>query len=218
MPRRSDRERNRRDQVRGRKPSKKKKTPAVEIPREEVNKAVTAFKHGKTVLFPTDTVYAVGCDATNYEAVEKVFTLTNKNPQEDQLVVLVNSFQMLERYIEEVPEMAWQVLKHNKKPLTIIYDRPKGVAENTIAPDNTLAIRVTNDPICRAIIRSLRKPVIATIAHKKGTDVPAGFYDITDSIRENVEFTLDLPLLKSNVPLSSIIKLSNNGTMKIVRK
>ena len=146
----SDRKRNRKDQVRGRKPSKDKQVE-VELPREAINLAVTALKKGETLLYPTDTIYGLGCDASNYDAVEKIYEI-KKRDKSKSLLVLVDSFQMLESIIEDVPDMAWEVLKVNKKPLTIIYDRPKNIAENVIAADESLAVRVTNDPLCRSII------------------------------------------------------------------
>ena len=117
--RRSDRDRNRRDQVRGRKPSKDKQIK-VDLPMEAINKAVEQLKRGNTLLYPTDTIYGLGCDATNYDAVEKIYDIKNRDKNKS-LLILVDSFQMLESVIEEVPEMAWEILKVNKKPLTIIY-------------------------------------------------------------------------------------------------
>ncbi len=216
MPR-SDRDKKRRQPVKGRKPSQKKQLPAIELPMEDIKEAVTALKHGKTILYPTDTIYGIGCDATNYDAVEKIYELTHRS-KEDGLIILVDSFNMLDQYVEEVPEMAWEVLKHNKKPLTIIYDRPKGMAENIIPSDNTIAIRVTNDPICRALIKGLRKPIVSTSASIKGEAIALGFYDIKEVLKEGADHVMDVPLLNKNPKLSSIIKLSGNGIMKILRK
>lgn len=216
MPK-SDRHRNRKGPVKGRKPSRKKQQPAVEIPHEDIKTAVIAFKKGGVVLYPSDTVYAIGCDATNHDAVEKLKNL--KEIKSDQgLIMLVDSFNMLDQYVEEVPDMAWEVLKHNKKPLTIIYDKPKGMAENVVGNDDTIAIRVTNDPICKAIIKGLRKPIISSIASIKDNVVPLGFYDIELNIKDHVDHIVDLPLVHKNQKLSSILKLSNDGVMKIVRK
>jgi len=213
---RSDRQKNRRDQVRGRTPNKKKQEP-VDLPMEDIRLAVSALKKGKILLYPSDTIYGVGCDATNYESVEELYKIKERDPSKP-LIILVDSFDMLDRYIEEVPEMAWQVLKLNKKPLTIIYDRPKAVAENLIGSDNTLAIRVTNDPVCRALIKGLRKPIVSTSANLSGEKAPVGFIDISDVLKSRMGHILDLPLAKANVKPSSIIKISNDGTMKILRK
>lgn len=215
MAKKSDRTKNRRDQVRGRTPSKKKEE-IVDLPMEDIRAAITALKKGKTLLYPTDTIYGIGCDATNYEAVEEIFKIKERDLAQPFLI-LVDSFDMLDRYIEEVPEMAWQILKLNKKPLTIIYDRPKAIAENLIASDNSIAIRVTNDPVCRAIINGLRKPIVSTSANLSGEKTPVGFIDISDALKSKIDHILDLPLAKTNVKPSSIIKISNDGVMKILR-
>ncbi|MEO9954185.1 L-threonylcarbamoyladenylate synthase [Nonlabens sp.] len=213
---RSDRSRNRRDQVRGRKPSKDKQVE-VELPREAINLAVTALKKGQTLIYPTDTIYGLGCDASNYDAVEKIFEIKERDKSKS-LLVLVDSFQMLESIIEDVPDMAWEVLKVNKKPLTIVFDRPKNVAENVIAADNTLAVRVTNDPLCRSIIKKLRKPIVSTSANLSGESSPVNFADIHPDLIERVDHVMDLPLVHKNIKPSSIMKISSNGVIKIIRE
>lgn len=212
----SDRHSNRRDQVRGRE-NKKTKTPEVEVPRAIVQEAISALKKGHTILYPTDTIYGIGCDATNYEAVEKIYQIKERDPSKS-LLILVDSFPMLDQYIEEVPEMAWEVLKVNKDPLTIIFDRPKGVAENLIASDNSLAIRVTNDPLCRAIIRGLRKPIVSTSANISGHPSPVHFDDIPEELKGRIDHIVDLPLPAKNIKPSAIMKISNNGVIKVIRK
>jgi len=212
----SDRHSNRRDQVRGRE-NKKTKEPEFEVPRAIVQEAVSALKKGQTILYPTDTIFGIGCDATNYEAVEKIYEIKERDPSKS-LLILVESFQMLDQYIEEVPEMAWEVLKVNKDPLTIIFDRPKGVAENLIADDNSLAVRVTNDPLCRAIIRGLRRPIVSTSANISGQPSPVHFDDISKQLKDRIDHIVDLPLPAKNIKPSAIMKISNNGEVKIIRK
>ena len=212
----SDRHSKRRDQVRGRE-NKKTKGPEIEVPKAIVQEAVTQLKRGNTILYPTDTIYGIGCDATNYEAVEKIYEIKERDPSKS-LLILVDSFPMLDQYIEEVPDMAWEVLKVNKDPLTIIYDRPKSVAENLIASDNFLAIRVTNDPLCRAIIRGLRKPIVSTSANISGQPAPVHFEDISEDLKQRVDHIVDLPLPAKNIKPSAIMKISNNGVIKVIRK
>ncbi len=196
---------------------KKPQEPQLEIPRAIIQDAVTHLKRGESILYPTDTVYGLGCDATNYDAVENLFSIKQRDASK-KMIVLVDSFQMLDQYIEEVPEMAWEVLKLNKKPLTIVFDRPKGVAENLIASDNSLAVRVTNDPLCRAIIRGLRKPIVATSANYQGQPTPVHYDDIEPSLIEKIDHVVDLPLAAKNIKPSAIMKISNNGIVKIIRK
>ncbi|WP_194850791.1 L-threonylcarbamoyladenylate synthase [Nonlabens antarcticus] len=212
----SDRSTNRKDQVRGR-PSKKREEAPLQVPKSFVIEAVAQLKKGNTILYPTDTIYGIGCDATNFEAVEKIYAIKERDPSKS-LLILVDSFPMLDQYIEEIPEMAWEVLKLNKNPLTIIFDRPKGVAENLIASDNSLAIRVTNDPLCREIIRGLRKPIVSTSANISGQPSPVHFEDISKDLISRIDHVVDLPLPSKNVKPSAIMKISNDGIIKIIRK
>jgi L-threonylcarbamoyladenylate synthase len=212
----SDRKKNRRAPIKG-KPSKKNLEPQAELPLEAINLAVTALKKGQTLIYPTDTIYGLGCDATNYDAVQKIYEIKSRDTS-SPLIVLVDSFQMLESIIEEVPEMAWQVLKVNKKPLTIIYDRPKNVSENVIATDGSLAVRVTNDPLCRSIIKKLRKPIVSTSANFSGEDSPVHFSDISDIFKSMVDHVMNIPLVHKTIKHSSIIKISTNGIIKIIRE
>ncbi|HLV14695.1 MAG TPA: Sua5/YciO/YrdC/YwlC family protein, partial [Xanthomarina sp.] len=112
--------------------------------KNQIENAITILKRGGLILYPTDTVWGIGCDATNPEAVEKVFKLKNRNDKKS-LICLVSDFKMLNEYIEDVPEVAYDILKYAEKPTTIIYDDPIRIAENLIAEDNSLAIRVTKD-------------------------------------------------------------------------
>lgn len=213
--RNSDRNKNRREPVKG-KPNKKTMEPEVELPREAINTAVDFLKKGHTIIYPTDTIYGLGCDATNYDAVEKINALKERDPSKS-LIVLVDSFQMLESIIEEVPDMAWEVLKVNKKPLTIIYDRPKNVAENVVSSANTLAVRVTNDPLCRSMIRKLRKPIVSSSANLSGEPSPVHFSDISEKLKSQVDHIMDIPLVHKDIKPSSIMQISSNGIIKIIR-
>lgn len=213
--RNSDRKKNRREPVKGR-ANKKTMEPEVELPREAINIAVDFLKKGNTIIYPTDTIYGIGCDASNYDAVEKIYELKDRDPSKS-LIVLVDSFQMLESIIEEVPDMAWEVLKVNKKPLTIIFDRPKNVAENVVSADNTLAVRVTNDPLCRSMIRKLRKPIVSTSANLSGEETPIHFQDISEALKARVDHVMDLPLVHKDIKPSSIMQISSNGIIKIIR-
>lgn len=196
---------------------KKAQEEKIEIPRAIVQDAVSHLKKGNSILYPTDTIYGIGCDATNYDAVNEIYKIKERDASKP-FIVLVDSFQMLDQYIEEVPDMAWEVLKLNKKPLTIVFDRPKGVAENLIGSDNSLAIRVTNDPLCRAIIRGLRKPIVATSANITGSPAPLHFADISQELVDKIDHVVDLPLVAKNVKPSAIMKIANNGVVKIIRK
>ena len=211
----SPRHKNRRDQVRGKKP--KNLEPKIELPLEGINNAVSALKKGGTLIYPTDTIYGLGCDAYNYEAVEKIYAIKERDKSKS-LIVLVDSFNMLESIIDDIPDMAWEVLKVNKKPLTIIYDKPKNVAENVVASDGSLAVRVTNDPLCRSMIRKLKRPLVSTSANLSGDPSPIEFSDISQELIDRVDHVLNLPLVHKTIKASTIMKISNNGVFKIIRK
>lgn len=183
----------------------------------EIDNALTVLKRGGLILYPTDTVWGIGCDATNPDAVEKVFQL-KKRSDNKSLICLVNDFKMLEQYIENVPEVAFDILKNSLRPTTIIYDNPIRVAENLIAEDDSLAIRVTKDDFCKSLIRYFRKPIVSTSANFSGTKTPQSFADIDPLILEGVDYVVNLHQNKKSGKPSVIIKLKNDGSVKIIRK
>ena len=185
--------------------------------REEIENALATIKKGGLILYPTDTVWGIGCDATNPEAVEKVFKLKQRSDQK-ALICLVNDFKMLNQYVENVPEVAYDILKYAQKPTTIIYDQPIRVAENLVAEDNSLAIRVTKDKFCQALIQKLRKPLVSTSANISGQKTPQSFAEIDPLILEGVDYIVNLRHEKKTGKPSAIIKLRNDGSVKVIRK
>ena len=183
----------------------------------EINNALIILKQGGIILYPTDTVWGIGCDATNFEAVEKIYKL-KKREDSKSLICLVNDFKMLNRYIEEIPEVAYDILKYTTKPTTVIYDKPLHVAENLIANDNSLAIRVISDSFANLLIRKFKKPIVSTSANISEKPTPKSFKEISQEVLKGVDYVVNLPNVKSNKKPSSIIKLSNEGNVKIIRK
>jgi len=184
---------------------------------EEINKCIEVLQNGGLILYPTDTVWGIGCDATNEEAVKRVYDL-KKRKDSKALICLVANDVMLERTVEEVPEVAYDIIDLSTKPTTIIYDKPKGVAKNLVAEDNTLAIRVASDKFCRYLINKFKKPIVSTSSNLSGKPTPKSFNEIDPVILKGVDYVVNLqPEQKSAVP-SAIIKLGNDGTVKIIRK
>jgi len=183
----------------------------------ELEKTLTILKKGGIILYPTDTVWGIGCDATNADAIDKIYAL-KKRIESKSMICLVSDFKMLQQYVEEVPEVAYDVLKHASKPTTIIYDKGIRVSENIIAQDDTLAIRVVRDPFCGKLIRKLKKPIVSTSANVSGQPSPKNFKEISNVILEGVDYVVNLPLQKKGVKPSSIIKIGNDSTVKIIRK
>ncbi len=184
---------------------------------KEINKAVTILRDAGLILYPTDTRWAIGCDATNAEAVNKVYQLIMKYPGEGLVCLVANDF-MLEKYVEKVPELAYDIMDISDKPVTIVYDRAKEIAENVLAKDGTLAVRVATDQFSQYLINKYGKPLVATIANRADQAIPKRFDEIDTAILKGVDYVVHLNReSKSNI-LSSIIKLSNDGSVKVIRE
>ncbi len=183
----------------------------------EINNCIETLSQGGLILYPTDTVWGLGCDATNAEAIKKVFRLKQREDTK-ALICLVASDAMLEKYVEQVPDVAYDILDLATKPTTIVYDNPKGIAKNAIAPDNTLAIRVASDKFCQYMVNKFKKPIISTSANIAGQPTPTSFNKISDHISKGVDYIVNLHRDKKNGPPSSIIKLGNDGTVKVIRE
>jgi len=184
---------------------------------EEVNKAFETLKRGGLILYPTDTVWGIGCDATNAAAIDKVYALKAREAQK-ALVCLVADFKMLQQYVETVPEVAYDILKYATKPTTIIYDDPIRIADNLVADDNTLGIRVVRETFCNRLLRKFKKPIVSTSANLSGVQTPLRFSEIDTVIVKGVDYVVDLNKDRRGAKPSAIIKLSTDGAVKIIRK
>lgn len=183
----------------------------------EINNCIEELKNGSLILYPTDTVWGIGCDATNEEAVKKVYQLKNREDSK-ALICLVANQAMLERYVEKVPDVAYDIIDLANKPTTIVFDKPKGLAKNLIAPDNTIAIRVASDKFCQYLINKFGKPIVSTSANISEIPSPKNFFAISNEILTGVDYVVNLHQEKENSSPSSIIKLSNDGTVKVIRE
>ena len=184
---------------------------------EEINKCIEVLENGGLILYPTDTVWGIGCDATNKEAVQKVFKLKQRNDS-NALICLVANDAMLEKHVEKVPDLAYDLIDIATKPTTIIYDKPRGVAENLIASDNTLAIRVASDKFCQYLIGKFKKPIVSTSANISGTNTPKSFQNIDKAILSGVDYVVNLQHDKICDKPSTIIKLTSDSQVKIIQK
>ncbi|WP_298506866.1 L-threonylcarbamoyladenylate synthase [uncultured Maribacter sp.] len=184
---------------------------------QEINKAIEILQNGGIILYPTDTVWGIGCDATNVEAVKKVYALKQREDSK-ALICLVAHDGMLERHIENVPDLAYDIIDLATKPTTIIYDQPKGIAKNLIAEDNTLAIRIASDKFCQYLINKFKKPIVSTSANVSGKPTPKSRNEISNVILKGVDYIVDLHPEQNFGSPSSIIKLSNDGKVKVIRE
>lgn len=175
------------------------------------------IKKGATILYPTDTTFGLGCDATNVEAIQKIFKIKNR-PDSKSLIILVDSNQRLQQIVD-VPDLAWDIMDFSEKPVTIIYDKPKNLPKELISEDNTIAIRLTKDMFCKKIISKINAPLVSTSANISGEPTPNSFAEISQKIKEEVDYIF--PECENFVPKftgSSIIKLSADGVVKVIRE
>lgn len=185
---------------------------------QEINKAIDVLKKGGVILYPTDTIWGIGCDATNPAAVEKIYKIKQR-AESKAMLVLINDSSELDKYVETVPDIAYELIDVAVKPLTIIYDGAIGLASNLIASDGSIGIRVTKEEFSHQLCKRFRKPIVSTSANVSGKKSPATFREIDNAILESVDYVVnyrqeDDCALKS----SEIIKLSKSGTIKIIRK
>jgi len=183
---------------------------------ELIEESLKILKSGGLILYPTDTVWGIGCDATNYEAVKKIYKLKQRTDSKS-LICLVNNYAMLERHVDNVPQMAYKILDLAVKPTTIIYDAPAGVAENLIAADNSLAIRVVKNKFCEKLIRYLKKPLVSTSANISGAPTPKSYKEISEHILKGVDYIVNLQSENKEAKPSAIIKLGSNGSVVVIR-
>jgi len=183
----------------------------------EIHNCLETLKRGGLILYPTDTVWGIGCDVTHPEAIERIYKLKQRADTK-ALICLVSDFKMLNQFVEEIPEVAYDILKYAVQPTTIIFDDPIRVAENLIAEDNTLAFRVTEDEFCKKLLRKFRRPIVSTSANISGQKTPGSFKEISKEILEGVDYVVNLHRTKKSEKPSAIIKLGKDGAVKIIRK
>ncbi|MDO5977547.1 L-threonylcarbamoyladenylate synthase [Flavivirga spongiicola] len=183
----------------------------------EINNALQALREGRLILYPTDTVWGIGCDATNAAAVKKVYELKQREDSK-ALICLVADDRMLKKYIKKVPEVALNIIDISEKPTTIIYDDAQNVATNLIAEDGTIAIRIPDDEFCYQLSRKLNTAIVSTSANISGQATPKSFKEISQEVIKGVDYVVNLQREKSCNKPSSIIKLSNSGIVKIIRE
>jgi len=182
----------------------------------EIEKSVQALTNAKTILYPTDTVWGIGCDATDEIAVKKIYHIKRRE-ESKSLIILVSSFEMLQKYIVDIPEIVRSFLLENKKPTTVIYKNPKGIALNAIADDNTVALRIVQDEFCQELIHKFGKPVVSTSANISGALTPKTFNDISKPILDSVDYIVNLAREEINLKTSSIIRIRADNTIEIIR-
>jgi L-threonylcarbamoyladenylate synthase len=185
---------------------------------EDINVAVQVLKKGGVILYPTDTIWGMGCDATNPDAVSKIYAIKQRSDTKSLLVLLDDS-SGLDRYLQEVPEIAWDLIDLSDEPLTIIYPGAKNLAKNLVSPDGTIGIRVVRDEFCRNLIRQFRKPIVSTSANISGKSWPENFDAIDPALLQRVDYTVKWRQEDhTKGKPSAIIKVGIKGEIEIIRK
>lgn len=197
--------------------------------KEEIQKALEVLRKGGVILYPTDTVWGIGCDATDPEAVAKIYEIKRRSDSKS-LVLLASDMDMISRYVKEVPEMAIQLVEVNDKPMTIIYPgavagNPEDkasrscLAYNTVAEDGTVGIRIPMMDFCQQLVARFGRPIVSTSANISGEPTPRKFAEISDEIRNAVDHIVDPALEKGSTgQSSSIIKVGLDYSIEIIRK
>ncbi|MFC2127594.1 L-threonylcarbamoyladenylate synthase [Bacteroidota bacterium] len=184
---------------------------------KELENSLKHLQQQKTILYPTDTVWGLGCDATNEEAVASIYKLKNR-VETKSLIILVDSLEMLLKYVEYIPQKAIDIINSSEKPTTIIYNNPKGLAKNTIAQDNTIAIRIVKNDFCEKLIKEFGRPIVSTSANVSGEGTPKCFSEISNAVLDNVDYIVNLHHDKISDKSSTILRIVNKDEIEVIRE
>lgn len=186
--------------------------------KEEINQATQALKEGKVLLYPTDTVWGLGCDVNHEEAIQRILTL-KQSPANKSMIILVADTELLYQYVHKIPDLAWELIEYAEKPLTIIYPQGKNVAPGLLAEDGSLAIRVVKDSFCRDFLRKAGRGIVSTSANLSGQKAPDVFDAIDTRIIEGADYVVGYGRqTKAQHLPSTIIKIGYEGEFKFIRK
>jgi len=185
--------------------------------KNEIKKCVEVLEKGGTILYPTDTIWGIGCDATSEKAVEKIYHL-KKRVESKRLIILLADMKEISKYMKTFPGIARDLMKNVERPLTIIYPDAQNLAKNVIAKDNSIAIRIVKNEFCKSLIRAFGKPIVSSSANISDEPTPMVFKSISKEIRDHVDYVVTLyqDVLQEVRP-SRIIKLKENGEFHIIR-
>ncbi|MBQ2507449.1 MAG: threonylcarbamoyl-AMP synthase [Bacteroidaceae bacterium] len=185
---------------------------------EDIRRAVEVMRNGGVILYPTDTIWGIGCDATNADAVKRIYEIKRREDTKAMLV-LVDSDNRIQRYIQDVPNVAWDLLDCADKPLTVIFDGAKNLPENLISDDGSLGIRITREPFSNQLCFRMARPVVSTSANFSGEPSARCFDEISEELKSLVDYVCTSRRNeKPNSKPSSIIKLGKGGELKIIRQ
>jgi L-threonylcarbamoyladenylate synthase len=182
----------------------------------DIENALKVLKEGGLILYPTDTIWGIGCDATNEEAVERVFVVKNR-PSNKSLIILVADERDVLQYVANPDLRVFDYLQHTNKPTTVVYEGAIGLASNLVSEDGSIGIRIVKDEFCRHLIKRFRKPIVSTSANLSGQPSPKNYADIPDKIKAVVDYVVQYRQNDSRETLSSTIIQWKNGNPVVLR-
>jgi L-threonylcarbamoyladenylate synthase len=185
---------------------------------EEVIKTYEYLKKGSVILYPTDTVWGLGCDATNSEAIDKIFAIKKRRASKS-LLILLDEVEKLSLYLDHIPAIAWDLVTQAHRPTTFIYTHVKNLPQNLIAPDGSIAIRIVRNDFCKRLISLLGKPVVSTSANISGQPTPVSFGEISRKVKEEVDYIVDPSISPvEDVKPSTMIRFVDDYTFEVIRE
>lgn len=185
--------------------------------KEIINDTVNALQKGEVILYPTETIWGLGCDATNKDAVASIYSIKQRDMSKSMLI-LVDSIDMLKKYVKNIPEVAYHLIDAATRPLTIIYPEAINLPNNLMAGDGSIGIRITKNEFCKSIIAEFKKPIVSTSANITGQKFPLGYFDISNDVKISADYIVPLKLGEFSTSKSSdIIKVWKSGKFEIIR-
>lgn len=183
----------------------------------DIEQSILTLSDGGVILYPTDTIWGLGCDATNDKAIERIYKIKKRSTQ-NPLIVLVHSEAMLLKYVEEVPEIAFELIENTQQPLTLIFSKAKKLSPLVCGHDGSIAIRVVNEPFCKTLISTYKKPVVSTSANLSNMPTPANFAEISSNIKNAVDYVVQYRQNDTNrMQPSLIIKILPDNSIEKIR-
>lgn len=184
----------------------------------DIEQSLQCLYEGKLILYPTDTVWGIGCDATNEEAVQKIFKLKQRVDAKSMLILL-DQMGRLGAYVEHIPDLAWDLTEMSQKPITIIYPKGKNLAPSLLAEDSSVGIRICKEPFAYKLIQRFKKPIVSTSANISGAPTPNLFSEISQEVKHGVDYVVKYRQEdNTKQAASSIIKLGLSGEIKVIRE
>src|SRR6202012_2452309 len=186
--------------------------------RDEVANAFKVIQEGGIILYPTDTIWGIGCDATNTEAVKKIYHLKQRD-EAKSMIILLDTDNKLQSYVKEVPEIAYELIQYAENPLTLVMPGAKNISPALIAADGSVGIRVTNNQFCQNLIQRMRKPLVSTSANISGKPSPEYFSQIDEAVINGVDYVVDLEQHSKEIKTpSTIMRLEPDGRFEFLRR